>query len=143
MNQASKTSTLTSPSIEPKWGPEGNLQITGELTLLSVEIICNHVLLGSKVLAKDELGTVWDISGRNFISEAQPHTWPEIYGMYWLLSKPSSYSARGLAKSFEEAKTHFLRHYSWIAKDPVILDKITDPNFAYTATYHRRAYVWA
>jgi len=117
--------------------------ITGELTLLSVDLIRNHVILGSTVLAKDDLGTVWDISGRNFISEAQPHKWPEIYGMYWLRSETSAYSARGLAKSFEEAMAHFLKHYSWLAKDPVLLDKITDPNFAYTATYHRRSYVWA
>lgn len=96
---------MTSKKIEPKWSREGNLCVTGYLTIVHTEVVYNHVILGSKVLAQDELGTVWDISGRNFVSEAKPLKYPDdLHGIYWLHGKGNYLRGGcGVARNFEEA----------------------------------------
>lgn len=89
-----------------------HIKIKGNLEVISTEIIQREVVIGSKVIAKDEDGVLWDISGRTFPFEMKFHELPENYrASYHLKGGYSQYVIQ--ADGIAEAKQKLIKKDSW------------------------------
>lgn len=94
------------------------IKIKGELEVISTEIFSSDVVVGSKVLAKDEDGVIWDVSGRRFPFEMTFHSLPEIYRASYVIELETiNYQYIVQADSVEEAKSKLINKNSWIKNE--------------------------
>lgn len=94
------------------------IKIKGELEIVSTEIFSSDVVVGSKVLAKDEDGVIWDVSGRNFPFEMTFNSLPEYYRASYVIELETiNYKYIVQANSIEEAKSKLINKNSWIKNE--------------------------